>query len=137
MYALLDEILTPLQEAYLETCCYPWCPDFWEISNVLAEAHKVQSGVHDYFRTLRTALPSQGNSTRGSPPDSGHQTACKSKRACSVLLDGAANCAVQYHNCVKCQTSNVSCLLDEQKGMYLSDGGRGGNYNATQVSDVL
>lgn len=32
------QILTPQQEAVLETSSYPWCPDLWEMSGVIAAA---------------------------------------------------------------------------------------------------
>ena len=41
LHAILDEILEPIQEAYLDALSYPWCPDVWEISNAVARYHKV------------------------------------------------------------------------------------------------
>lgn len=41
LFAFLDEILSPLQEAFLDSRSYPWCADLWEISNHLAEQRKV------------------------------------------------------------------------------------------------
>ncbi len=40
LFALLDEIFTPLQEAFLDAHSYPWWPDIWLISNALAERHQ-------------------------------------------------------------------------------------------------
>lgn len=43
LFAMLDEILTPLQEAYLDTHSYPWWPDLYQLSNALAKQHKARS----------------------------------------------------------------------------------------------
>lgn len=40
LYIVFDETLTPVQEAYLETQSYPWCPDIWELVNLLAKSKK-------------------------------------------------------------------------------------------------
>ena len=36
LFTVADEILTPLQEAYLDREAYPWWPDIWVICNLLA-----------------------------------------------------------------------------------------------------
>ena len=34
------QMLTAQQEARLEAASFPWCPDFWEMTNLLATKHK-------------------------------------------------------------------------------------------------
>ncbi len=34
------QMLTAQQEARLEAASFPWCPDFWEMTNLLAAKHK-------------------------------------------------------------------------------------------------
>ncbi|KAK9808366.1 hypothetical protein WJX73_007110 [Symbiochloris irregularis] len=39
LYRVTEEILTPLQEAYLDTQLHPWFPDVWSLCNCLAASH--------------------------------------------------------------------------------------------------
>ena len=41
LFSAVDETLTPAQEAYLDIRSYPWCPDIWAISELMAERRKV------------------------------------------------------------------------------------------------
>ena len=38
--SLCLQMLTAQQEARLEAASFPWCPDFWEMTNLLAVKHK-------------------------------------------------------------------------------------------------
>ncbi|KAK9818695.1 hypothetical protein WJX74_008215 [Apatococcus lobatus] len=40
LFTFCDEMLTAQQEARLEAASFPWCPDFWEMTNLLAAKHK-------------------------------------------------------------------------------------------------
>ena len=41
LFTAVDETLTPSQEALLDMSCYPWCPDIWAITSILAQQQKV------------------------------------------------------------------------------------------------
>lgn len=41
LFTAVDETLTPAQEAYLDIRSYPWCPDIYAISELMAERRKV------------------------------------------------------------------------------------------------
>lgn len=51
LFTAVDETLTPAQEAYLDIRSYPWCPDIWAISELMAERRKVS------FPERRKSLP--------------------------------------------------------------------------------
>ena len=39
LYRVTEEILTPVQEAWLDTQLHPWFPDVWGLCNLLAAQH--------------------------------------------------------------------------------------------------
>lgn len=41
LFTAVDETMTPAQEAYLDIASYPWCPDIWAITTILAQKNKV------------------------------------------------------------------------------------------------
>ena len=56
------QMLTAQQEARLEAASFPWCPDFWEMTNLLAAKHKqppapLLSGLEVSGPALRPLLP--------------------------------------------------------------------------------
>lgn len=42
IFTTLDETLTPAQEAFLDIESYPFCPDIWEMANLLAQRRRVR-----------------------------------------------------------------------------------------------
>lgn len=43
LFTAVDDTLTPSQEAFLDIQSYPFCPDIWEITNLLAQRRKVRA----------------------------------------------------------------------------------------------
>ena len=41
LFTAVDDTLTPAQEAFLDIQSYPFCPDIWELTNLLAQRRKV------------------------------------------------------------------------------------------------
>ena len=65
--ALSVQILTPAQEAFLDTQAYPWCPDTWQMVGLLAERLPGEPPRSAETSLLPTLPPTAPPGTPGAP----------------------------------------------------------------------